>query len=252
MSLQRTCFIYTAGRRRGSSVVYLFLSSGARRRQASLRQEFHIWGKSRLFTLNTEVMDGEFVLKYVQCSKPVFFVGCLWWCCEVLWGESQDNPPLGLFPSVCPVCEGLQGKQEHPSLLSFSTRCGTGVALGSQENSLGLPLALMQCEPSLTAWQQQPQAAQRVVLGLFSGLKVNTAVWDTGGILRNWMSEQLQLTPLALNRCLLELGEDGLCDLGMSLPAQFFQTVLGGSWIATPNLASLESPLVASDGVTHL
>lgn len=39
--------------------------------------EFHIWGKSRLFTLNTEVMDGEFVLKYVQCSKPVFFVGCL-------------------------------------------------------------------------------------------------------------------------------------------------------------------------------
>lgn len=42
VSLQRTCFIYTAGRRRGSSVVYLFLSSDARCRHASLSQEFHI------------------------------------------------------------------------------------------------------------------------------------------------------------------------------------------------------------------
>ena len=77
VSLQKTCFIYTAGRRRGSNVVYLFLSSSARRRHAGLSQGFHTRRKSRPFTPNTAVMDGEFIFRYVEHRKSLLFVGCL-------------------------------------------------------------------------------------------------------------------------------------------------------------------------------
>lgn len=47
---------------------------------------------------------------FISVFPYLIVSGCLWWSGEILWRKFQNNTSVCVFPSVCALCESIQGK----------------------------------------------------------------------------------------------------------------------------------------------
>lgn len=141
----------------------------------------------------------------------------------MLWSTSgripRQRPPQSFSQCLSDLWRPTRWAGASSSSLPSSTFIWDSCGSGFPTQQLVAPSSFDAAWAVLESTVTPLEAAQIVVLGLLSGLKDNTAVWNAGGVLRHWISGRLQFAPLTLSMRLLGLGGGGCMTYrGLSQP----------------------------------